>query len=200
MQRTGKRHDLLGSGPLIPEFIQSNKESLMDGWEIVDRESFYESLRSLDEGGHRASFESIATMLEKLDDQKFNTLVKAFQANEERLNKYKVARDNAPRLKQKSLLGWDFSRYIAVCRWGYLCGYVTEEEAWKLIMPKARLLQQTFDSWEDLADNYVVGFKFWSLEHTRHTHAATMATIGKLLNDPTSPWLKYPWNTALGTP
>ena len=31
----------------------------------------------------------------------------------------------------KSIYGWDYARYVALCGWGYLVGYLSEEEAWQ---------------------------------------------------------------------
>src|SRR5947208_742465 len=52
----------------------------------------------------------------------------------------KDAAAHYPKLGKKSLLGWDYARYIALCRWGFLVGYLSEQEAWDKIMPVARLL------------------------------------------------------------
>ncbi|MHB0981407.1 MAG: DUF1266 domain-containing protein [Thermoleophilia bacterium] len=46
------------------------------------------------------------------------------------------------RASGSSLLGWSFSRYVALCRWGYYIGYFSEEEAWTLTMPVAAMLQK----------------------------------------------------------
>lgn len=63
---------------------------------------------------------------------------------------------------EKSIAAWDYDRYISLCGWGYIAGYLSEEEAWQRIMPAARLLQKTFESWIDLGKNHVVGREFWS--------------------------------------
>ena len=66
----------------------------------------------------------------------------------------------AAQLGSKSLLGFDLCRYVAVCRWGCLCGYLTEDEAWDKIMPVAAKLQATFSSWKELGQNYLIGREF----------------------------------------
>lgn len=92
------------------------------------------------------------------------------------------------RLGKKSLLGWDYSRYISLCRWRYPVGYLSREEAWDHIMPVARTLQNTFDSWQQLGENYLIGREFWSLEETRKNGHLYAAAYQKLLNDQGGPW------------
>jgi hypothetical protein len=72
-----------------------------------------------------------------------------------------------------------------------------ETNAWRQIMPAAQQLQQTFDSWQDLQTNYLIGREFWSLEQTKKTGAPFQAAFEKLSEDPSSPWNAIPWNTPL---
>jgi hypothetical protein len=99
---------------------------------------------------------------------------------------------------RKSLLGWDYSRYVLLCRWGYHCGYLSEQEAWDRIMPVARMLQKTFSSWADLGENFLVGREFWSYAEMLRTGAEVKAAYQTLLDDPFSPWKFNPWDQDLG--
>jgi hypothetical protein len=59
-----------------------------------------------------------------------------------------IAASFYPKFGSKSILAWDFIRYISLCRWGYLAGFFSEREAWDEIMPAAVRLRQTFFPWE----------------------------------------------------
>jgi hypothetical protein len=100
-------------------------------------------------------------------------------------------------LGDKSLWGWDYSRDICLCRWGYMAGYITEEEAWKRIMAVARILQSKFASWEDLGRNYLIGRQFWSYKHTEEGEYLYEDAFMRLFDMPSSPWNKYPWDLPL---
>jgi hypothetical protein len=91
------------------------------------------------------------------------------------------------------------TRYIALCRWGYLVGYLSEAEAWGLIMPAAQRLQRTFVSWDELGENYLIGRQFWSPDENRQNGHLHRETLRRLLGSPDSPWKRYPWNTRLVT-
>jgi hypothetical protein len=115
--------------------------------------------------------------------------------------KYRVAvvRKHYAPLGKKSLLGWDYSRYIMLCRWGYLLGFLSEHEAWDKIWPAAQLLQRTFASWSDLGINYLIGRQFWSVQETRKSGEAYYASYVCLFQEPTSPWRQCPWMLPLRT-
>lgn len=108
-----------------------------------------------------------------------------------------VVRTHYTRLGKKSLLGWDYTRYVSLCRWGYLVGYLSEDEAWQRIMPKARELQEAFDSWADLGENYLIGREFWSLEETTNYGWLYRTAYQRLLTNPEGPWMRLPWKLDL---
>ena len=61
-----------------------------------------------------------------------------------------------------AIMGWDLSRAVQLCGQGYLAGYFTYEEAVEKARSVGKVIQQTFDSWEDFWDSYLLGFYWWS--------------------------------------
>lgn len=55
------------------------------------------------------------------------------------------------------------------------------------IMPAAQRLQQTFNSWQDLQTNYLIGREFWSLKQTKKCGAKFQTIFKQLSEDPSSP-------------
>jgi hypothetical protein len=108
-----------------------------------------------------------------------------------------VVRQNYKQLRSKSLYGWDYGRGISLCRWAYVAGFISEEEAWERIMPMALLLQERFDSWEDLGRNYLIGRQYWSYEETQKFGWEFQDAVQRLLDMQSSPWNRYPWNMKL---
>ena len=111
-----------------------------------------------------------------------------------------ITRKNHRVLGGKGILAWDLVRYIALCRWGYLAGYLTETEAWDHIMPAARRLQLAFDSWRDLQSNFLIGREYWSLQETQSKGARFQAIYERFTRDPNSPWNTNPWTMDLKAP
>ena len=191
-----RRHDILGGMKRTPANIKLAKNSLSSWWDIHNRQEFLTNLRWIEGGGHRRDFDFLARLLED-DPDKVTAIRLKFAGNPDAENQIALASQYKDEVGQKSIVGWDFSRYIALCGWAYLAGYITENEAWQYIMPAARLLQKTFTSWEDLGRNYIIGREFWSVKQTRASGKEYRRCYEKLLKSSSSPWTKNPWKLDL---
>jgi uncharacterized protein DUF1266/sulfatase-modifying factor enzyme 1 len=96
------------------------------------------------------------------------------------------------------LNAWDFGRYITVCRWGYNAGYLTESEAWEKIVPAARLLQDSWDSWRAFAADYLRGCAYWKPEELGKDYEQYRDAMAELGEAPDGLWATIPWNQSLG--
>ena len=188
-ERNEQRHDLLGGSEATAAEVTHWKGTLREWWGVRNRNDLLRTLVSLEMAGHRRRFEKMGATLPSEGNP----------ANDpEHARQIALVRSHYARLGKKSLLGWDYARFVSLCRWGYLVGYLNEDEAWQWIMPKARELQKTFDSWEDLGENYLIGREFWSLEETATHGWRYRAAYQRLLSNPESPWVRFPWTLDLG--
>jgi hypothetical protein len=196
-ERNHRRHDLLATRRINEKNIKDEKKSLDRWWGINSREDLFNSLLWIEQGGHRDNFHQIGSYVTSLAEEQYKQLLQEYTNNQEKLQEIKIAGKYYTELGPKGILGWDYSRYISLCRWGYLVGYLTEEEAWEHIMRAAHILQYEFDSWEDLGRNYLIGRQFWSYKHTKEGgHRVENAYI-RLLDMRSSPWNVYPWDMDL---
>lgn len=197
-ERNHARHDLLGTKYRTPKNIEDCNRFLVEsGWDIKNRTDLLDSLLWIYNGGHRQSFKLWGERVQTLTDEEYQKLLTEHQSDDELLNKIRIAAEYYAALGDKSLFGWDYSRYICLCRWGYLAGYLSEEEAWQKIIPVARFIQSKFDSWQDLGQNYLIGRHFWSYEDTKLWGYQYEDACLRLLDMPSSPWNKLPWNVDL---
>jgi len=97
----------------------------------------------------------------------------------------------------KSLLAWDLSLYICICRWGYLAGYMHDAVAWEMIMPKAKRIQQEYSSWNEFAEHYMQGRRSWDESAYERDKELFERAIRRLNQNKHSPWNEYAWNTSL---
>ena len=197
MERNHEQHSTLATRQRTPRKIKSVKELLDNYWDVKSKKDLLEKLSWLETGGQREQFDKTVLMVMPLNDEQFRTIA-AQTRNHDDLLKLQVARKYGKALGKKSILGWDYCRYIAVCRWGYTAGFISEDEAWAKIMPAARVLQKNFDSWEDLACNFLIGRQFWSYQETLKSGPDIEDATQRLLDMPSSPWNKYPWDLNLG--
>ena len=190
-----ERHDILGHIP-SKWGVKAWKRRLSESWGIENREDLLSNIKTLEEHGHRESFNKVGPLVSSLSQKEYEKIAKKL-TSEKRQNKLKIVRQYYQQLGDKSILGWDYSRIICLCRWGYHVGYITEDEAWEKILSTARILQNTFDSWEELGENYLIGRQFWSYQHTKDSGYSKEDAFQRLIDMPTSPWNLYPWDMNL---
>lgn len=94
------------------------------------------------------------------------------------------------------ILAFDLSRVISLCRWGYISGYLSEDEAFKLMLPAVVRIQKSYSNWDDFVDGYFVGRRFWS-PHSYSDEPARVDRVQHLLK--TAPGILHaiPWSTKL---
>jgi len=196
-QRNGFSHDLLSLGEKNIDNVKAQSEMLTRDWDVDSRESLYKTLAWIENEGHRKGFEEGREKVKATSDKEFNTLLEHLSStNQEAYAILKIVKEYGEKLGDKSLLGWDYSRYIYLCRAGYTCGYLSEDEAWRLIFPVARKMQKTFSSWDDLGMNYLIGRAFWQAKPVSMIDDTAQAYY-HLLTSADSPWKTLPWNIDL---
>jgi hypothetical protein len=194
----GGRNDLLATQDATAQAISDEKKGLADGWGVANRKDLLDALLWIDEGGHRKNWEEMAAYMAGLSSSELSDFVANASTNAQLKHEIEMVQQYASKFGKKSLLGWDYARYISLCRWGYLAGYLTEKEAWDHIMPVAAMLQKTFTSWTDLGQNYLIGREFWSYQQTVSNGGIMREVYQWLTTSPDSPWLKNSWNLNLG--
>ena len=197
-EANGQQHNMLGGGNKNDDNTKQWKKILRDYWGVENKKDLLDTLEWIEREGHRKSFEEVGEQISRISELQRSLLLAKVANNEQAKSVIMIVTKYYPKLgKKKSLKGWDYSRYISLCRWGYLVGYFSEKEAWKKIMPVARKLQKTFDSWEELGQNYIIGREYWSYKATQRSGQKYRRAYKKLLDDDQSPWNTLDWDTNL---
>lgn len=178
--------------------VMGVRRLLEDSWDISSRDELLQTLQWIDQGGHRQLFSQLGARTANLSSDELRAA--AGQLNPEDANRLVVAHRYYAKYAAQSLTAWDYVRYISLCRWGVAAGYINEEQAWPHVMHAAQILQQTFTSWREVGENYLIGREFWSLSQTKTDDQEMRTIYEKLLNDPTSPWNHIPWSLRLEPP
>jgi hypothetical protein len=197
-ERNRGRHDLLGGCEKTEANAAKEQRLLEQWWGVENRRDLLDALRWVRDEGHRTSFEAMGARITSLSPQELNALAEQTKDDPEQRNQIAIVLKHYRALGDKGLKGWDYSRYVALCGWGYVAGYLSEKEAWDRIMPMARLIQETFDSWEELGRNYLIGRAYWSLAATQRSGKLYERAVERLCSNPNSPWVKLPWKVDLG--
>jgi hypothetical protein len=191
------RHDLLSGTVATPDGEEIGKHVLSRWWGISNQDELLGMLSWLQFEGHRAEFDQLGRRVDALSEREFRSIEAAAATNPQAASQLDIARKNHRALGQKGILAWDLVRYITLCRWGYLAGYLSDAEAWDHIMPVALRLQQSFASWQDLQSDYLIGREYWSVQQTENNGARYRDIYERFLRDPSSPWNTNAWTMDL---
>ena len=170
-------------------------------WEIFTREELFETLDSLENGGHAAAFREIQEIINEIIEAGNNEAAIYAVLNKQewditKANRFRYVINNWDKYQYRTIKAWDLGRSISLCRWGYNAGFITEEEAWKRIFHIAGLIQPLYRSWEEYGYDYYRGRLFWasSFGEEESYLQRTEPIYRKLLN---SYWSWLDWNVDL---
>ena len=172
--------------------INDCRQSLEYWWGIKNRENLLSTLAWLLQEGDRYEFDRLLGYVVTMSDREYKKILKN-TTDLQKKNQLQTVYENQG-LGKKSILAWDACRFVYLCRVGYFLDYLNEEEAWELILPTALTLQQTFNSWKDLGNNYLIGRQFWSYQQTEMYGDEFQKAYKELLSNPQSPWNTIPWD------
>lgn len=65
------------------------------------------------------------------------------------------------RYPKQGMLAWDLVRTLSVVGGAYMGGAMEYEEAAQIALEACKRLQDNFSSWDDMVENYTLGYQFW---------------------------------------
>jgi hypothetical protein len=155
-------HDSLNSDVMNGVNKRKYLELLRRDWGVTTREELLETLTVMELNGHASSLAFVKKIINENKDFAFNAIFNQFQLSSRQYNYLKFTVANWGHYYNRSILAWDLGRNIALCRWGYDTGFLTEEEAWEKIMYYARKIQSLYGSWAEYGLDYYFGRIFWA--------------------------------------
>ncbi|MDR2747470.1 MAG: DUF1266 domain-containing protein [Treponema sp.] len=160
------QHDLLGFDDINENSRNKYLELLRRDWSVNNREELLETIQKTESDGHAAALRSIKQIIqETLNEQsEFSiiTVYNKYHLSSRYYNYLKFTVINWNRFSNRTILAWDLGRAIALCRWGYSAGFLTEEESWGKTMALAGRIQAIYQSWEEFGYDYYMGRVFWA--------------------------------------
>tara|TARA_B110000046_G_scaffold27931_1_gene28510 strand:- start:3026 stop:3871 length:846 start_codon:yes stop_codon:yes gene_type:complete len=167
-----------------------HKESLKEWWDIDSKKSLLESVSLLTEGQmHHAGF---------MEDYNgfFDLSEEEYQQNLKDYPKYNTLDtliwENKTQFKEHGIIAWDIIRASGLIGMGYQSGYITYDESYALCLKVGEALQHHFTNYEDMADNYVTGYFFWSFDEKDYN--ARRRAANSLLKNEDSAWNIFPFD------
>jgi hypothetical protein len=154
---------------------EEGKQILKDSWGITDYESLIENFKTLEEGGHSGAYDTLLALQDKHIGKK--VLEIAHEENLDVLQTTRLYYVSVMRyiLGSHGIEAWDEGREITILRWGIGAGYISYDEAIKLIEPVVERIKKNYVSWDDYMAHYIAGRGFYGLYDCNYTILAEKA-------------------------
>lgn len=147
------------------DMMKQLEQSLLErDWGVTDKASLDETIDWALTEGHNA--EALFTLTdigaEGMSREEIVTAMDENGFDEEDQAMILAAFDAKAAYGENAIAGWDLSRAMSLMGWGYLAEYYTYEEAMDKSLETAQRIQQTFGSWDEFFDSYLLGYSYWS--------------------------------------
>jgi hypothetical protein len=194
----GEHHAFLGGKPVHPQTQKEKIWSLREKWEISNRSELLKKLEWFLNEGDRKIFDFYYDQIKSLSPEEFSAY-SISKASLDVQRSLEVVKEYGKKMAEtrQSLLGWDYSHYVFLCRWGYLAGYLSEAECYQKILEVSYLVQKSFNSWEEFGENVLIGLQFCSYSQMKHIGHLWKEAYHHLITLPESPWKLCPWTMNL---
>ncbi len=146
--------------------IELQKALLASSWDVRDRKSALETVEKMKETGHRGKCRECMEELKELGllDLDEKAFLEQFSKSgiKEDAGRYVIAYFmHQEGVDADYIAAWDLCRVNQLYADYYFCGYMTYEEAMDASLENSLILQQTYSSWEEMVDAYMLGYQFW---------------------------------------
>jgi len=195
-QRNGTNPNVLGYDANALDLDVAQRE-LKDEWNITNKNQLLTELGILRDLGDRVDLQKLGARLAGLSDADFAAVLNGPKASPRRNAALQAMRANYLLWKDKLGLAFDLCRRAHMICMGFAAGYITENEAWPLLLENARMTQAAFHSWREMSDNFLDSREACTGE--RDPRLGACARLLQNPADPNSPWNQLPWDTNLSS-
>ena len=150
---------LIGMASRAGRNVSSIRNLLRESWNVHNRDDLIEQVISISLFGHANNFANDVNFIKSLSFAEKEHMLKNASGMDQYMWPMVLSLDE--KWNEKGIQAWDWYRAGHLCRWGYLAGYITLEEAYIMFEPVAKALRGTFSSWDEATDNYLDGFAYW---------------------------------------
>ncbi len=167
------------------------KNSLSSSWGVEDRDSLYETKEWLITEGHNLDAMELLSQEYGIGTEVSREELIEKTQNDQNQISLLAAYDARAAFGEAGIKAWDLSRVGTIMGFGYAAGYCTYEEALDGILEAAQIAQQSFGSWEEFNQSYLLGYAYWSeesLEDPDSSAAERASIIEELESQPNGPF------------
>ena len=135
------------------------RNTLSGSWGCDSREDVLFQIDAIRDFGHNNNFLFDAALARSFTAEDYAYILENATGMDKYMWPLVVALDK--KWGDRGIAAWDWFRSSHLAGWGYLAGYLTLEEAYRLAEPAATLVRKTFSSWDEATENYLDGYAYW---------------------------------------
>ena len=149
----------------------NNYKCVIDIWDTHKLADEVEKVISLFEWGWgEFTYENARNMAYDCLERGYNAKYKEYcsmgAASPEFVSKYsplqiKLLEEMKQQYPKQGMLAWDLVRVLSIVGGAYMGGAMAYEEAVGIAFEACKRLQENFSSWDDMVNNYTLGYQFW---------------------------------------
>lgn len=178
-----------------------NLKMLRSWWAVHDRAELLRQIDGLRHGGHQALYDELLLRLRRDRDGGWLTRGLRGPTNRVEMHRIEVVQRESTALGRAGIVAFDISRCVNLARSGHQVGFLSESEAWRIIIAEARRAQTAFDSWKAYGRSFLAGRDFWGGATNDGSQSRFVQLVNDLLTRPDGAWRIHPWRMPLdGTP
>ncbi|MBM6616603.1 DUF1266 domain-containing protein [Bacillus suaedaesalsae] len=164
---------------------------------IVDYTSFKYRLNWLKDDGWRSDYQKMSSFLATLSETDRKKYIESFSKEHEDYPRLFIVHYYMNKVPVEGIIAFDYAWHIYLCRAGWVLGYLSNEEAWKLMLDAAHRLQTVYSSWNEFVTAFVCGSQFREADTSFSFVKKNANLINKLFASSTSPMVQIDWNLDL---
>jgi hypothetical protein len=178
-------NDFYGGEPKSLEAKKKYLYLLKEWWNVTTRKEVLATAHLLinTKVSDQQSMKHILPLLESSDQEISSKLLSIEIQNE--------VRQHQDILMRHGLRGWDLTRVQTLLGWAYMADLISFREAREHALQAATQTKKQFSSHEEMSKSYRMGYLLWTRDMDKYEKRK--AQLDKMLKDPESPWVKFPW-------
>jgi hypothetical protein len=169
---------------------ETSQDYLREGWDTSGKKDLIRIHDWLVSQGHRVQCALVCRHVHAMEMGEA-----PYDPHDPQLELYRWVSTNQQALQASRLVAWDFSRLVNVARWGFTAGYIDENIAWQWILEASRALQESYSTWTEIGEDFLLGFSFWA--GGKPPEDQLIEANKRLCGANDSPWRSTPWRMPL---
>ena len=195
------RHTTLNFNTMNGRNKRVYRRILRRDWNVHNKNELLQAMEDLERSGSAAGLERLKRIITE-NHNDIERILEKHTFSKREYNRLEFILKYWEIYRHARIAAWDLGRAIALCRWGFDVGFLSEEEALERIMYYAKKIQPLYGSWEEYGLHYSQGRIYWASgfgsKDDEYEYMEQTDRLYKKLTGDSGYWRNLEWNVELG--